>query len=271
MPNMEGLRMMAGRWTKMLRNRLMANLGELRAADSPIQFGLGEDYASCMDYVQKAITDERDPLDEKRGLKRRSTRNQAEKMQDRADLCEKMFQVPYYSVNPQVAADDQNIEEGDPNIEQVDKWRSRLNIAVIDSVGRNPNEVNHPGNVQITREEQETELADYDVGGLSKKMVRRTNAEQVAGYNRNLEDASVGMKEIAARTGYKDNSGEVLKYQIALRSQNLVEINGLTPEMRGELGSTQFAKTATGAIDVAKRPETKLEINPSELTVRRLQ
>ena len=62
MPNMEGLRLMAERWTKMYRNRMVANLGELRAMDRGTEFALGEDKPTCESYAQRfADRDGRDP------------------------------------------------------------------------------------------------------------------------------------------------------------------------------------------------------------------
>src|SRR5205823_14965960 len=51
MPNMEGLRLMAERWTKMYRNRMVSNIGEIRAMGRGIEFALGEDKATCDQYV----------------------------------------------------------------------------------------------------------------------------------------------------------------------------------------------------------------------------
>ena len=59
------------------------------------------------------------------------------------------------------------------------------------------------------------------------------------------------MKEVAARSGGKDNSAAVLNYQIALETRNLVEINGLTGEMTVHFTEDGKEKTATKKFDAA--------------------
>jgi hypothetical protein len=271
MPNMESLRMMAGRWAKMFRNRLVANLGELRAADIPSEIGLGEDYPDCNSYAQ-ALENEFDQLDEKRRPQApldEETRFKG--LQQRIANCQKLRNAPVYAVNPEVSQNGDTVQEGDKNLETVDKWRARVNIALVDSVGRDPESLPRPGNAPLERYEYDNDIPDWDEGGRNRVVRKATNAEQLASYNKNLQDAAVGMKEISMRTGIRDNSQEVLKYQIAATTRNLVELNGITREMRGELESTNFYQTASGAIDVAKRPEKQLEETTSQLTIRRLQ
>ncbi len=263
MPNMESLRMMASRWTKMFRNRLVSNIGELRAADRPIEFGLSEDAPDCDSYLG-AMRREQDRfrLEErldKQGRQQIETRQLT--LERRYNLCQQMRQKDVYAVNP-TAIGNEILETG-PQNEQVDKWRSRVNIALVDYVGMDVNSVPKP-NQQIEEDEYKQEMSEFGPGGMEGGTKRMTNAEQLDGYNQALEEAARGMQEVAARSPQiRDTSADILKYRIARGSRNMVDINSLTNEMRTTLGDTGLPRVN----DNERGPETDLERKPAELTV----
>jgi len=264
MPNMESLRMMASRWTKMFRNRLVSNIGELRAADKPIEFALSEEAADCDQYLAKMRQEQdRFRLEErldKQGRQQIETRQL--NLERRYALCQQMRQADVYAVNPSVIGN-QVLETG-PQGEQIDKWRSRVNIALIDAVGIDVDSVPKPNDQQIEEDEIKQEMSEFGAGGFEGGVKRKTNAEQLAGYNEALEEAARGMKEVAARnSNIKDTSDDILKYRIAKGTRNMVEINSLTNEMRSTLADTGMPRINEND----RGPEVDLERKPGELTV----
>lgn len=264
MPNMESLRMMASRWTKMFRNRLVSNIGELRANDRPIEFGLSEEAADCDQYLAAMRAEgDRFRLEErldKQGRQQIETRQL--NLERRYNLCQQMRQKDVYAVNPTVIGNE--VLETGPQNEQIDKWRSRVNIALIDYVGIDVNSVPKPGDQQIEEDEIKQEMSEFGAGGLEGGSKRVSNGEQLDGYNQALEDAAAGMRKVAARVStIKDTSDDILKYKIARGTRNAVDINSLTNEMRTTLEDTGMPRVN----DNDRGPETDLERKPSELTV----
>lgn len=271
MPNMESLRLMGERWTKMYRNRMVANLGELRAMDRGIEFALGEDKPTCRAYVEALKTEMEETKTEERIQAQAALdpETKAKQLQQRYDDCVKVRQADVQLVNPRVQ--DNKVQEGNPEEEQIDKWRSRLAIAAVDSVGINLNTLPKPGYADLSKDEQSSDLVEYGSGGLSAQRVRKTNAEQLQGYNDNLERAAVGMQEVSARSGgyIVDNSEQIKSFKIEKGTMNAVQINGLTPEMKGELRDTGFPRTAPQPTQ--DDPAVNLESKPSELVVTKTQ
>lgn len=264
MPNMESLRMMASRWTKMFRNRLVANIGELRANDRPIEFGLSEEAADCDQYLAQMRQEmDRFRLEQrldKQGRQQIETRQLA--LERRYTLCQEMRSKSVYAVNPTVIGNE--VLETGPQNEQIDKWRSRVNIALIDYVGIDAESVPKPGDQQIEDDEVRQEMSEFGPGGMEGGTKRVTNAEQLAGYNQALEEAARGMQEVAARSPQiRDTSADILKYKIARGTRNMVELNSLTNEMRTTLEDTGMPRVNDGD----RGPETNLELRPTELTV----
>lgn len=271
MPNMEGLRLMAERWTKMYRNRMVANLGELRAASRGVEFALGEDKPNCQAYVQSMEREMEETRTEERiqpqALLDPETR--AKTLQERYQACVKLRAAPVSAINPMIQGND--VQSGPAETEQYDKWAARVTIATIDSVGLNPNSLPKPAGVNLTKDQYSSELVDYASGGINSTRIRATNAEQLQGYNDNLERAAVGMQEVTARTGgyLVDNSDQIRKFKIAPQTVNAVQLNGLTPEMRGELAGTGFPRTSPQP--AASEPSQSLEQKPSEIVVTKTQ
>jgi len=268
--SMESLRFMAERWTKMYRNRLLANLGEERVARKPIEFALGENRPTCDSYLdalrqqQQATT----------GGRRLTAQGQLEmetrtkQLEQRYNLCVQMRQQAGSQVNPQVVGN--GIQAGSPDTERGAEWRNRVNLAVVDSAGTNPNDVPHPSDVQIAKSEYTTNLKQYEAGGLNYKTVGKTNLDQLNGYNSVLTTAAEGVKAAAARNPFMaDYSTDVVNRQIQPGTRGLVDINGMTDSMKENLAATGLPRTAPA--DVKKDPAKNLESTPGELVVTKIQ
>jgi hypothetical protein len=268
MPNMEALRSMAGRWTKMMRNRLVANLGEIRAAKTPIEFALGEDKAECETYASELSRDP-DPWRMQPRIRPQpllEPETVATDVQRRYALCMKMKQQSVYTVNPTVAGDD--VTAGDRESEVIDAWRSRVNIAAIDYGGIDPNSVPKPSNAVLTREEVTSEVSDYDVGGREYQVLRQTNAETLNSYNQALAESAAAYKAVAARSSNVVDVGDQVKgWQVKMGSVDLVKFNDLTPLMQSTLKGTNHPAASATPVRTNRR---RLEIRPSQLTVRSL-
>ncbi len=264
MPNLESLRLMASRWTKMFRNRMVANLGELRAMDVPVEFALGEDIPECEDYLKEVkIRQEVTKLQER--IQPQPTLNpvtQAMSLDDRYKMCKALRNASVYMINPQF--DGKSVTQGDVNGEQIDKWRSRLNIAAIDYAGIDVRKLPRPANTKLKLEDLSNELRYYKSGGLKYKTVRRTPAEQIRSYNEQLEIAAEATKDAARRSEWIiDNSKEIKKWKIKPGTKSAVLINYLTPEMKAELDQTGYP----GLYKNAKNDPTRNpEMTPTELT-----
>jgi len=267
LPNMEGLRIMASRWTKMFRNRLLANLGEQRAIQPGIEFALGEEIPDAPGYVRAISNSPDEQLGEERILSQPTLdpETKALTLQERIALYQQALEMSAYAVNPRVQG--KGITEGGVDTEPVDMWRTRVNLALVDYAGISPNDIPKPGDAAITQEEYATPIADYAPGGLTYRTVMATNAQQIASYNRALDEAAISYQEIAARSrNIADRSAEVAKWKIQVGSVNLVRLNGLTPEMRNELKETSYPVNGAGS-----RGELSPEQSPAELTFRSLR
>jgi hypothetical protein len=266
MPNMEGLRLMAGRYTRQMRNRLAANLGELRAFDKGIEFTLGEGAPDCDSYLEvlKRAQEKTKTQDRIEGQAELDPETITAGLQERYNRCVQLRNASVEMVNPQVQ-NDGAITPGGLNDEQVDKWRSRVNIATIDYAGIDPESIPKPGDVQLTEEEKKSRIGLYDDGGANMKEQLISNAKQIQGYNNELEKASAAMKEAVARTGFiPDASSQITQHKIAVGTTSLVELNGLTKEMKHELKGTRSPASEPTS---APNPDRNLELAPSQVTL----
>ncbi|MBI1860282.1 MAG: hypothetical protein HYR96_05120 [Deltaproteobacteria bacterium] len=268
MPNMESLRTMASRWTKMFRNRLVTVQGETRSAQQPIQFMLGEDKADCDAYL---IDLKRDP--DPMGVEERirvqpllDPLTRAEDLERRYNLCIQMKRQSVYAVNPTIQGD--QVKPGSKEAEAIDSWRIRANIAAIDYAGIDPNSLPKPSKLALSKEDISSDVADYEVGGKEYQINRQTNAEQIGTYNQAVADSAARVKALSVLSpNLPSNDKEVNQWQIKTGSMNLVELNGLTPEMKQELKGTRHP-AAEGNASPPQAPERDLETTPMELTVK---
>src|SRR5262249_45951033 len=123
-------------------------------------------------------------------------------------------------------------------------------------------------NVAFDKARYSTRMLDHQYGGAVKGMVRMTNAEQIASYNQLLDWASAGSKGAAARAGGAISADSLDRFKIGVGSRNMVEINGLTPDMRNQLAGTSFARNTVMS---SSSPERNLEDAPAQLTVKAAQ
>lgn len=267
MPNMEGLRMMASRWTKMFRNRLVANLAEMRVADKGTEVLLNEEKVDCESYVQAMQREQEQTRVEERlaNQAKLDVETTIRSLQQRYQACVALRASSVEAVNPEVQGD--QVVEGDPDAERYDKWRTRLNIAAIDNVGIDVNSLARPRSMTVSEEDQSARLAQWEEGGQKiRGRKQMTNAQQLQSYNNNLELAAAGMKEVALRTGnVVDNSDFVKKHKIQKGQFNAIRLNSLTSEMRRELSSTSMQKSGV----MKGAPELRLENNATELAITR--
>ncbi len=267
MPNMESLRMMASRWTKMFRNRLVANLAEMRSGDKPTEFLLNEDRPDCESYQQAMQKMQEQTKTEERlePQARLDMETLAMDLQTRYKSCVALRSASVNMVN--ATSSGGQVSEGDVEQERVDKWKTRLNIALIDRVGIDPNDLPKPSNGKISRRDISSELAEWSEGGEKIKRKRRlTNAQQLQSYNNQLELAAVGMEEVAMRSPNIANNGSFIKkHKIKPGQYNAIKLNSLTPEMREELADTSMKQSSV----MKGTPENKLEDNAAQLSVTR--
>lgn len=267
MPNMEALRMVSSRWSRMLRNRLVANLADMRVGDQPTEFLLNEERPDCESYVtqMEKLRNKVDGRDRYEIQAELDYRTEVLSLQQRYKACVALRNAPVDSTNPQAVGD--QVAEGDPDSERIDKWRTRLNIAAIDRVGIDVNSLAKPRNAAVGRRDLASDMAVWDEGG--QKIVRRksmTNAQQLQSYNNNLELAAVGMQEVAMRSGnIVDNSKAIQKHKIRNGQYNAIKLNSLTPEMRGELKNTSMQQSGV----MKGTPENQLETTASQLAITR--
>ena len=268
MPNMESLRMMASRWTKMFRNRLVSNLAEMRVGDKPTEFRLNEESPDCESYVQAMKTQQEQTRTEERlePQARLDMETMAADLQQRYKQCVALRRTSVNAVNP--IASGGEVSQGDAESERIDKWRTRVNIAMIDKVGIDVNSIPKPSNGRITQRDLASDLAVWEDGGRTMKGKKSiTNRQQLQSYNNQLELAAVGMQEVAMRSqNIAHTSDTIKKYKIENGQYNAVKLNSLTPEMRGELSETAMKKSG-----VMKKggPEDRLEDNVTQLTITR--
>src|SRR3989338_2004965 len=224
----------------MYRNRLVASLGKIGASQQPIEFMLSEDKYDCDQYLAELQRDP-DPMDVDPRIRTQpllDPMTRGAEIEQRYRLCVKMKQQSVYAVNPVAQGDE--IRSGDKESEAIDAWRIRANIATIDYAGIDPNSIPKPSNSSLTREDIISEVADYEAGGKEYQTLRMTNAEQLNSYNEALAEAAARSKAISVLSRHvPDNSEKIAKWNIKMQSTNLVDLNGLTPEMKNELKGTE--------------------------------
>ncbi|MBY0370561.1 hypothetical protein K2X33_07745 [bacterium] len=264
MPNIESMRMMASRWTKMFRNRLVANLADMRVADKPTEFLLNEDTPDCESYVNAMQTRQEQTKAQLRFEEQASLQPETinQDLQQRYQACKALRAASVKMVNAE--ANGGQVQAGDPNSERLDKWRTRLNIALIDGVGIDPNSVPRPQNAPLPVRDLASESAEWNEGGtkiVRKKMI--TNRGSLQSYNNDLELAAVGMEDVLARVpDMTDTTSQIRSHKIKPGQYNAVRLNSLTITMRDDMKGTVMTKSG-----VMKGTETKLEDNATQLAV----
>lgn len=258
LPNMEGLRLMAQRWTKMMRNRAVSVSGDLRAMNKGVEIGLDVEFPECKDYTSAMQKEPEETFVQQRRNPQEllSVEAMGVDVKERIARCQQLKAMSVYAVNPNIGADGKVTGGGE---ESYEKWRMRAQVGVIDSVGLDPNELPKPKDNQISEDEQKVTYKDFVDGGRQFSLGRRNNAESLQTYNQQLDSAADGWTQVSQRTNIADVSGKIRSFKVAPKSVDAVTLNGPTREMRGELASTGFP---------FREPASKLEDAPTDLTVR---
>jgi hypothetical protein len=268
MPNREALSLMAQTFTKQFRNRMVTNLGEMRAASAPSEFLLNEEIPDCEAYrsaVQVAMA--RQPsFEEKLPNQARLDPRSMGSLDQRYQACVAARRASVSMVNPQVQ--NGGVQAGDPEGEPIDQALTRLNIAAIDQAGINVTELPKPSYIQLTEKQTTSQFADFETGGLSIRSIKQeSNAKTLNSYNNNLEAAAQAMKNVVLRDPSIMNNGDKIRaFKIEPGTQSAVSINGFTPEIKRGLASTSFANAPAMQMGSAKESAPQEQV-PTELTI----
>lgn len=261
LPNMEGLRLMAQRFTKMMRNRAVAQTGDLRAMNKGVEIGLDLEFPECKDYPSAMQKEPEETYVQQRRNPQEllSVEAMGVDVKERIAKCNQLRAMSVYAVNPQIGANGKAESGGEESLE---KFRMRAQVGVIDSVGSNANDYTPPKGLEVGDDEQKVTYKDFVDGGRSYSLAQRNNGESLETYNRQLDKAADGWSKVSARTNIADVSDKIRSFKIQPKSVDAVTLNGATREMRSELASTGFP---------FRQPASQLEDKPVDLTIRTAQ
>ena len=266
MPNRTALSAIGLGFTKMMRNRMVTNLGEMRAATPPSESLLSEEVPDCGAYkaAVEAAMMKTPGYEKKLPYQAKLNPQSLGSLQSRLAACQAAREASVQAINPR------NGQSGDVEYEPIDQDLTRLNIAAIDRVGINVTELPKPSYVQLTEAQVTSESVDFEEGGMSIRGVNReSNAATLNGFNNNLEAAAQKMKNIVLRNPQMvDNGDQIRSFKIEPGTKSATEINGLSGEMKRDLASTSLA-SAPIMQNPVEAPQTLQEDRPSELTITR--
>ncbi len=264
----EVLRTMASRYTKILRNRMVTNLGESRASQPGTEVLLNEDVWNPKEYARAVAETPADGMYNRRQNQfefddRENTETLS--MEERVANAEKLKEASVRMANATIEGD--KVVAGDPNKEAYDAAASRLNIALIDRVGADPNEMVKPSDVNFDKKDLAPLVGEYSQNG-ERNLVNAKNVDQLESYNEQLRESARGMAQAAAKfpgsTPYTEETiKDTLAYQIQPGTKNAVVINGRTKAMDEDLMGTQVPRLGTPENQTIER---NLEVRPSQLT-----
>jgi hypothetical protein len=165
-------------------------------------------------------------------------------------LCKQMMSASVSDINP--AVKDGQVVSGDASDEQVDEWRARVNIAVLDNLGVDPNSIPKPSDATLTEREISSEMISYSKDGTKEEIVYETPKAQIEAYNEMLETAAKQQAEISKSTiGHLPNLGQnIRKNKITPGQVSAVEINGLTKQMKNDLKGEQVVGANVKAVEM---------------------
>lgn len=266
MPNQESLRMMAARWTKMFRNRMLSNIGEVRAMQPGIEMALGEDIPDCNQYLNELRQNQdrtkmEDRIDPQNLL---AIETRTKQIQQRLKSCQQARAMNAYAAN--VQAKQGEPKSAGPKGEWIDAALSRANLAAIDSVGTDPLEVGIDERIQVQENDLKSKITVWENGGKGERLVMMSNADQLKSYNRQLASADAGFEAAAARNPFlkKSQKSNASRFAIQKGSINAVKLNDMTPDMMQEIKKGGYPGS-TGN----DHPGDRLETTPSELVVQK--
>ena len=158
------------------------------------------------------------------------------------------------TVNPQV--EDGKIVSGDPNSEQIDQWRVRANLEVIDDLSKDAASITKPADANLSQREVASEVVVTEDG--TEKTIYELPKDQIEAYNTMLDNAAKKQSEISQRTaGQIPDESSAIKENKIDDSINLVRLNSplKSKSIRAELAG-QTVNVVTGK---------DLEMTPQEL------
>jgi len=249
MPNMESLRAIAGSLTMAYRNNLVGLLGGLWRNTKGVEIPGGVNYTDCNIIMSNQNSEETDeklrdqgPLDDK-------TRDMD--LEKRVQLCRQMMNQSVRTVNPEVKGD--QIASGDPNKEQIDQWRVRANIDLVDDLTKEASSITKPSDANLTQEEVGSAVVLSENG--NEKTVYELPKDQIGAYNEMLKTAAQSWQQFSKGTiGHiSDESDRILSHQIK-GPINAVKLN-LANKSRRDLAGEKTSQL----------PINDLEMTPQEL------
>jgi len=249
MPNLDSLRAMAGSLTMAYRNNLVGLLGGLRRNAAGIEIPGGANLTDCNVIMSQQNSEETDEKLRDQGPLEEMTRNMD--LDQRVQLCRQMMSESVRTVNPQVK--DGQITGGDPNSEQIDQWRIRANIELVDNLKKDPSSIVKPADANLTKEEVGSAVVINENG--NEKTVYELPKDQIEEYNQMLKKAAQSYSDFSKATkGHiADESSRILAHQIN-GPINAVKLN-LSEKSRKNLGGEK----------VSTLPTNELEMSPQDL------
>jgi hypothetical protein len=249
MPNLDSLRAMAGSLTMAYRNNLVGLLGGLRRNAEGIEIPGGVNLTDCNVIMSQQNSEETDEKLRDQGPLNETTRNMD--LEQRVQLCRQMMSESVRTVNPQVK--DGQITSGDPNSEQVDQWRIRASIELVDNLQKDASSIAKPADANLTQEEVASPVVISENG--NEKTIYETPKDQIEAYNEMLKKSAQSYKDFSKATiGHiSDESNRILANQIN-GPINGVKLN-LAEKSRRDLSSEK----------VSTIPTNELEMTPQDL------
>lgn len=249
MPNMESLRAIAGSLTMAYRNNLVGLLGGLWRNTKGVEIPGGVNYTDCNVIMSNQNLEETDeklrdqgPLDDK-------TRDS--ELEKRVQLCQQLMNQSIKTVNPQVDGD--QIVSGDVNSEQIDQWRVRANIELVDNLAKDASSIKKPADASLTQKEVGSAVVLSENG--NEKTVYELPKDQIKAYNEMLKSAAQSWQQFSQETiGHvPDESNRIESHQIN-GPINAVKLNLANKAQRNLAGES-----------VSQLPTNELEMTPQEL------
>jgi len=230
MPNMESLRATASSLTLAFRNNLVGLLGGLWRMQPGVEMPVGESFTSC-DVLSGQDVEAQEKLDPQARL---NLLTQGKELEERVQLCRQLMAQSVRTVNPRVQGD--QVVSGNPDEEAIDQWRIRANIELIDDLQKDIQDIPKPADANVSEKEASSQMVVNADG--QEKIEYELAKNQIKTYNKMLEKAADAQRDVSQATlgQVPDMSSDIKSYQIK-GSISAMEINGLTPEMKGYLAS----------------------------------
>lgn len=230
-PNSMALRALAANYTQAYRNNLVGLLGGIRRMKEGVEVPGGENLLSCDSILSEAKSEE---TDEKLSAQAPLTDKALDTgLEKRIQLCRQMMQTSIRMVNPTAQGD--QIVSGDPNTEQIDEWRVRANLEILDDLTKDGNNIEKPSDANLTQRELSSEMIVTEDD--KEKTIYELPKDQIEAYNKMLENSAKAQAAVSKMTiqHIADNSKQIESNKIK-GPISAIELNGLTPAQKKYLG-----------------------------------